>query len=124
MKNTSSAKVRKSIIASLSAFIAAGALITGLTVFSASAVPEKDVKGTQQQTVTAASQEHSESKAEETGFEDVTEPRMFGFNFEGVKAQAEKYEQEEKAAAQEKSGQEQVNEYGKHPGECGYGYVG
>ena len=46
MKNTSSAKVRKSIIASLSAFIAAGALITGLTVFSASAVPEKDVKGT------------------------------------------------------------------------------
>ena len=135
----------RKLVAGISAVFAATVMATGIAVFSASAstisnAPEK-AKPTLTTTVTektaAESQPASDESVNENGKHpgemgycyyvneqetQAPEMRMLGFNFEAVKANAERYEQETSGKHPGESGYNYVNENGKHPGECGYGY--
>ena len=140
MKNTNvKVKTSRRFIASICAIVAATAMVTGIAAFSASAsdiqdAPVKplvtasvkvDTKKAEvkpaEKAVEKAAEKKTETKTENNSTDEQSQqPRMLGFNFEAVKRNYELYEQAEKA--QEATQEDQVNEYGKHPGECGYRY--
>ncbi len=127
-------KPRRRFAAAISAVFAAAVMVTGIAVFSASASPISDAPEKANRTaVTAEVKTASESleNSNETDFiygsneqeSQVPQMRMLGFNFEAVKANAQLDEQHTAEGHHSEPGEDHVNQYGKHPGEMGYGYT-